>query len=120
MTAFSLTTSSLAASAIGQHCTSGDASACDARTEYCDGFEGACRPCDELCHSEGKFAECEAKCEPYLKDAIFKRPSAAQLTVEDLRTIQVLLVAERYGDWERAIALRKGDSVSLAMMSTRR
>ena len=94
MTVYSLSSLASAAAVAPRQCSSDDASSpCDPHTEYCNRFEGTCQPCRDLCHATGKFAECEAKCEQYLKDVIFSRPAEGPaLTAKDLQTAEILLV----------------------------
>lgn len=61
---------------------------CNERTEYCDPYESTCRSCAELCYDFKKFDECERECKDFLQDTVYLRLS----TIDDIRTIQILLV----------------------------
>ncbi len=72
-----------------------DDKSCHGVDYYCDKFQGECRPCRELCTQDkgGKFAECEAMCEDFLKNAIFNNSlSTTAITDEDVWLIEVLLI----------------------------
>ena len=67
---------------------------CDSLSEYCDSFNGQCRPCSDLCNGPGHLRDCQDKCEAYVKSQIFHsthlQPS---VTDQELKRIQIMLVA---------------------------
>jgi hypothetical protein len=78
----------LVSSAVAAAC---DPDSCDPVHSYCDTFANDCKPCSMICHEKGDFSECEQKCENYLKDAIFKRPTNNEGNERDLMTLQIML-----------------------------
>lgn len=66
---------------------------CDEVLEYCDAFNGQCRPCRDLCEGSGLLKDCLAKCEKFTKRNIFHSTHLApSVTEHELRQIQIMLI----------------------------
>ncbi len=52
--------------------------ACHPLTEYCDRFESACRPCQDLCAEGRDLARCRLDCQDYFYGTVLGRDLATR------------------------------------------